>query len=98
VLVSLTFSLVLLLDSFSSGLTHIARALLSTLFLVNNADTFVSCEAKKEVLKFEDAVNDENGDDGADNACVEGRLIAYGSCTMLTINTRIINTNLIMTK
>jgi len=96
VLVSVIFSFVLLLDSFASGLTHTARPLISLLFLVNNADTFVSCEAEKEVLEFDGEGNDENGDDLEGNAYVDGRLNVYGSCIMLTTNTRIINTNLIM--
>jgi len=97
VLVSVIFSFVLLLDSFASGLTHTARALISLLFLVNNVDTFGSCKAEKEVSKFEEGVNDENGDGVGENAYAEGRLIACGCCIMLAINTRIINTNLIMT-
>jgi hypothetical protein len=79
VLVSVIFSFVLLLDSFASGLTHIARALLSLLFLVNNDDTFVSCEAEKEVSEFDREGNGENGDCRGGSAYVDGRLIVYGN-------------------
>jgi hypothetical protein len=56
---SFIFSFVLLLDSFASGLSHEARALL-LLFVVKDADRLVSGEAEKEVLEFEEMGNDEN--------------------------------------